>query len=66
MKKEEIKKNIENIVKIWNALDGDYKITFLKELIIYEKDKMNTSVLSYIMSLPQAEKMRKYILDIIS
>jgi phage gp16-like protein len=67
MKKEEIKKSITNIVKIWNYLDGDYKVTFLKELIEYKKDgQMDTSLLAYIVGLPEAKEMTKCIQDLIS
>jgi hypothetical protein len=66
MKKEEIKKSITNIVKIWNYLEGDYKVTFLKELIEYKKDgQMDTTLLAYIVGLPEAKEMTKCIQDLL-
>jgi len=66
LKKEEIKKLLPNIVKIWKNLDGDYKTTFLKELIEYKKDgKIDPSILAYIIGFPETKEMIKYIQDLI-
>lgn len=46
---KDIKKYATNIINIFNSLEGDYKILFLKELIVYKKIKnkvvMNTKII---------------------
>ena len=66
MEKEEIKMFIQNILKIWSSLEGDYKILFIKELIDFDKEgKANLHLLSFILSLDEAKPMHEFIKDII-
>lgn len=64
-KPEKIKKNVVNIVAFWRSLEGDYKISFLKELLTYDKNgKVDAKVLSLLISFPECEEMTKYVHEI--
>lgn len=59
-----IQKTGQNILNFFNWLPGEFKMSFLKELITYSPEgKANTTILIAVMNL--SEIMSKYVLDII-
>lgn len=65
MKNEEIKKRAGNIMKFWRQLTGDFKVSFLKELITFNKDgKQDTRVLVQLTILPECSDLVKYAGDL--
>jgi hypothetical protein len=65
-KKEEIGKIVKNIVKIWQSLESDYKIFFIKELLDFdENSNLKLDLISYILTFDEAEPMKKFVKDVV-
>lgn len=67
LKFDKLKNCVKNIVNFWNTLESDYKVSFLKELIIFDKDgKGDLRILEFLMKFEECAKMTKFVQELLN